>query len=93
MYQYNKILAVMAVLALVVSLFAVSVSAEGVDGLEVNDSSVVASTEEEIVEPDGSEFSDSELTNVYLRYITGILAIFLVIVLFYFTYKFFAMFF
>lgn len=95
MCNYNKLLAVLTILLIVVSLFTLSASAESVDTSSDMVSSVEDNVSSDVIDEEITDtgISDVELTNEYLKYITGILTVFLVIVLFYFSYKFFAMFF
>lgn len=100
MYRYNRILIFMVIAFVLTSLFALTASAEGVTG-DLGDNSIVIeeTTDNGVTEaPVQSDevitsTADLEETNLYLRYITGILVFFLVVLLFYWCYKFFSMFF
>ena len=111
MAHYNRILCFVVVIAVFVSLMAVSVSATEFDNTDsvietISDEEVMV--EEDIPEDDLTaptvdltevnthlENVEEDLTeaNIYLKYITSFLLFFVIVILLYFTYKFFAMFF
>ena len=101
LYNYKFVLSLLMVFSLVMSFCSFNVYAnEPTNDVLVEDTTTEGTTTEPIIEENATtensltgEITDTELTNEYLKYITGILIFFLVCFLFWACYKFFAMFF
>ena len=94
MANYNKILIFVLVIAVFVSMMAISASATEIDTIEetvvdtITEESTI--TEDETVTDSSADLAE---TNEYLRYITGFLLFFVIVLLFHYAYKFFNLFF